>query len=63
MNRLLAKISLATAATAIGAFGFSAVVLAGEGGVAGAAAFTIRNFTGNDYSISGSNFSFHRCRG
>ncbi len=43
MNRLLAKISLATAATAIGAFGFSAAVLAEEGGVAGAAAFTIND--------------------
>ena len=43
MNQFITKISLATVATTVSVLGFSSAVWAGEGGVAGAAAFTVSN--------------------
>lgn len=43
MNQIISKITIATAATAISVLGLSSAAFAGEGGVAGAAAFTIDN--------------------
>ena len=43
MNRLIAKITIATATTAVSLLHLSPAAFAGEGGVAGAAAFTIDN--------------------
>ena len=52
MNRLISKITIATATTTVSLLSMSSAVFAGEGGVAGAAAFTIDN-TGTTPAVTG----------
>ena len=52
MNRLISKITIATATTAVSILSLTPAAFAGEGGVAGAAAFTIDN-TGAAPAVTG----------